>query len=171
MAPLLIETFHMTPYLQKSAQRSQRRSPDKTREKKEKEKDKKKKKIRIGAISTVRPWLRQSELMTKIYTLLMIAEKRQYRPKMFPHRSLKIHFLLHWSYYYYLPCLWYMSAPRLPIESPIKSFTCNQQPSAASLQDKQMYIIPYSMLQLYTYGRHIHLLSILRTRIGGEFIM
>ena len=32
----------MTPYLQKSAQRSQRRSPDKTREKKEKEKEKEK---------------------------------------------------------------------------------------------------------------------------------
>ena len=44
MAPLLIETFHMTPYLQKSAQRSRRRSPDKTRGKKEKAKDKKKKK-------------------------------------------------------------------------------------------------------------------------------
>ena len=44
MAPLLMETFHMTPYLQKSAQRSRRRSPDKTREKKEKEKEKDKKK-------------------------------------------------------------------------------------------------------------------------------
>ena len=43
MAPLLMETFHMTPYLQKSAQQSWR-SPDKTRRKKEKEKDKEKKK-------------------------------------------------------------------------------------------------------------------------------
>ena len=42
MAPLLMETFHMTPYLQKSAQRS-RRSPDKTRKKKDKDKKKKKK--------------------------------------------------------------------------------------------------------------------------------
>ena len=42
MAPLFMETFHMTPYLQKSAQRSQRRSPDKTRGKKEKDKKKKK---------------------------------------------------------------------------------------------------------------------------------
>ena len=44
MAPLLMETFHMTPYWQKSAQRSRRRSPDKTREKKEKDKDKEEKK-------------------------------------------------------------------------------------------------------------------------------
>ena len=44
MAPLLMEVFHMTPYLKKSAQRSRMRSPDKNREKKEKDKDKKKKK-------------------------------------------------------------------------------------------------------------------------------
>ena len=49
MAPLLMETFHMTPYLQKSAQRSWRRSPDKTRRKKEKDKDKKKKKKNNGS--------------------------------------------------------------------------------------------------------------------------
>ena len=42
MAPLLMETFHMTRYLQKSAQRSRRRSPDKTRKKKEKDKKEKK---------------------------------------------------------------------------------------------------------------------------------
>ena len=53
MAPLLMETFHMTPYLQKSAQRSWRRSSDKTRRKKEKDKakdkDKKKKKNNNGS--------------------------------------------------------------------------------------------------------------------------